>query len=117
MVICAALVGDATCSSVYLLSVKPPQPVLMVLGSTANSVNVTWNSTCKGTCRLRYRANGTRVWTQVGSLTQLSALNCLLARGGLCKMDYYYLDKEQPGMAEASARPWGLGGESSAVTG
>lgn len=81
MIICAALVGDATCSSVYLLSVKPPQPVLMVLGSTANSVNVTWNSTCKGTCRLRYRANGTRVWTQVGSLTQLSALNCLLARG------------------------------------
>lgn len=70
MIICAALVGDATCSSVYLLSVKPPQPVLMVLGSTANSVNVTWNSTFDGDCQLRYRANGTRAWTQVGSLTQ-----------------------------------------------
>lgn len=93
MIICAALVGDAACSSVYLLSVKPPQPVLMVLGSTANSVNVTWNSTYDGDCRLRYRANSTRVWTQVGWFTNRT----------VCP--------------EASARPWGLGGESSAVTG
>lgn len=69
MIICAVTVGDTICSSVYLLSVKPSQPVLIVRGSTANSIDVTWNSTFDGDCRLRYRANGTQVWTKVCSLT------------------------------------------------
>ncbi|XP_056888724.1 uncharacterized protein LOC130525702 isoform X2 [Takifugu flavidus] len=46
-------------------AVKPSQPVLTVCGSTANSINVTWDSICEGDCRLRYRANGTQVWTEV----------------------------------------------------
>nr|AAR25690.1 class I helical cytokine receptor number 27 [Tetraodon nigroviridis] len=45
-------------------AVKPSQPVLTVLGSTPNSINVTWRSTDDGGCRLRYRATGTRTWTQ-----------------------------------------------------
>lgn len=47
-------------------SVKPSQPVLTVLDSAADSVNVSWGSSSHGRCRLRYRANSTYMWTQVG---------------------------------------------------
>lgn len=69
MISYAATVGDAIYSNVYLLSVKPSQPVLTVLGSTANSIDVTWTSTSGHDCRLRYRAKGAQVWKEVGSLT------------------------------------------------
>nr|XP_046241778.1 interleukin-31 receptor subunit alpha isoform X2 [Scatophagus argus] len=44
--------------------VKPSQPVLTVLGSTVDSVHVSWRSSSRGSCRLRYRVNHTHRWTQ-----------------------------------------------------
>lgn len=58
---------------VCVLSVKPSQPALTVLGSTAISLHVTWRSTGDGGCRLRYRADGAHAWTQVDSPPR----NCL----------------------------------------
>ncbi|XP_017283369.1 interleukin-6 receptor subunit beta [Kryptolebias marmoratus] len=50
---------------VFLLeAVKPLQPVLTVLGSTEDSVVVSWKSGVAGSCRLRYRPDGARVWSQ-----------------------------------------------------
>ncbi|XP_044051841.1 interleukin-6 receptor subunit beta isoform X2 [Siniperca chuatsi] len=45
-------------------AVKPSQPVLTVLGSTEDSVVVSWRSSSNGSCRLRYRVNNTHIWTQ-----------------------------------------------------
>ncbi|KAK5909310.1 hypothetical protein CesoFtcFv8_003252 [Champsocephalus esox] len=44
-------------------SIKPSPPVLTVLGSTEDSVVVSWRSSSYGSCRLRYRTNDTRIWT------------------------------------------------------
>ncbi|XP_070820044.1 interleukin-6 receptor subunit beta [Chaetodon trifascialis] len=46
-------------------AVKPSQPFLTVLGSTGDSVDVSWRSSSDGSCRLRYRVNHTHKWTQV----------------------------------------------------
>ncbi|XP_073322228.1 interleukin-6 receptor subunit beta [Pagrus major] len=46
-------------------AIKPSQPVLTVLGSTADSVDVSWRSSSEGSCRLRHRVNHTHTWTQV----------------------------------------------------
>ncbi|XP_059184696.1 interleukin-6 receptor subunit beta [Centropristis striata] len=45
-------------------AIKPSQPVLSVLGSTEDSVIVSWRSSSNGDCRLRYRADSTHIWTQ-----------------------------------------------------
>ncbi|XP_041793945.1 interleukin-6 receptor subunit beta isoform X2 [Chelmon rostratus] len=45
-------------------AVKPSQPVLTGLGSTADSVDVSWRSSSDGGCRLRYRVDHTHRWTQ-----------------------------------------------------
>ncbi|TDH13180.1 hypothetical protein EPR50_G00055450 [Perca flavescens] len=46
-------------------AVKPSQPVLTVLGSTEDSIVVSWRSNVgDGSCRLRYRDNNTNTWTQ-----------------------------------------------------
>ncbi|KAI9543798.1 hypothetical protein NQZ68_008846 [Dissostichus eleginoides] len=44
-------------------SIKPSPPVLTVLGSTEDSVVVSWRSSSYGSCRLRYRMNNTHEWT------------------------------------------------------
>uniref|UniRef100_A0A671X218 Fibronectin type-III domain-containing protein n=2 Tax=Sparus aurata TaxID=8175 RepID=A0A671X218_SPAAU len=46
-------------------AIRPSQPVLTVLGSTADSVDVSWISSSEGSCRLRHRVNHTHTWTQV----------------------------------------------------
>uniref|UniRef100_A0A7N8Y6N9 Interleukin-6 receptor subunit beta-like n=1 Tax=Mastacembelus armatus TaxID=205130 RepID=A0A7N8Y6N9_9TELE len=45
-------------------AVKPPQPELTVSGSTDDSVTVSWKSHSDGSCRLRYRVDGTHTWSQ-----------------------------------------------------
>ncbi|XP_068559635.1 interleukin-6 receptor subunit beta [Cebidichthys violaceus] len=47
-------------------AIKPSQPVLLPspLGSTEDSVNVCWRSSCDGVCRIRYRVDGAHIWTQ-----------------------------------------------------
>ncbi|XP_076586604.1 interleukin-6 receptor subunit beta [Chaetodon auriga] len=45
-------------------AVKPSPPVLTVLGSTGDSVDVSWRSSSDGSCRLHYRVNHTNKWTQ-----------------------------------------------------
>ncbi|TMS03724.1 hypothetical protein E3U43_000613 [Larimichthys crocea] len=45
--------------------VKPSQPVLTALGSTADSVDVSWGGSSYSTCRLRYTLNRTHTWTKV----------------------------------------------------
>ncbi|XP_071339984.1 interleukin-6 receptor subunit beta isoform X2 [Trachinotus anak] len=45
-------------------AVKPSQPVLTVLGSNDDSVVVSWRSSSDGSCRLHYRVNDTRTWSQ-----------------------------------------------------
>ncbi|KAM4745459.1 uncharacterized protein FYW61_013070 isoform 2-T2 [Anableps anableps] len=49
-------------------AVKPSRPALALIGSMADSVVVSWKSSVDGSCRLRYRANDTRTWTQVSDL-------------------------------------------------
>ncbi|XP_063753008.1 interleukin-6 receptor subunit beta isoform X2 [Eleginops maclovinus] len=44
-------------------AIKPSTPVLTVLGSTEDSVVVSWRSSSDGSCRLRYRMNNTPIWT------------------------------------------------------
>ncbi|XP_034727067.1 interleukin-6 receptor subunit beta isoform X3 [Etheostoma cragini] len=47
-------------------AVKPSQPVLTVLGSTEDSIVVSWRSNVgNGCCRLCYRVDNTHTWTQV----------------------------------------------------
>ncbi|XP_032371256.1 interleukin-6 receptor subunit beta isoform X2 [Etheostoma spectabile] len=47
-------------------AVKPSQPVLTVLGSTEDSIDVSWRSNVgNGSCRLCYRVDNTHTWTQV----------------------------------------------------
>ncbi|KAM8760603.1 interleukin-31 receptor subunit alpha isoform 1-T1 [Acanthopagrus schlegelii] len=46
-------------------AIRPSKPVLTVLGSTADSVDVSWISRSEGSCRLRHRVNHTHTWTQV----------------------------------------------------
>ncbi|XP_035852887.1 interleukin-6 receptor subunit beta isoform X2 [Sander lucioperca] len=46
-------------------AVKPSQPVLTVLGSTEDSIVVSWRSNVgDGSCRLHYRDDNTHTWTQ-----------------------------------------------------
>ncbi|XP_050930827.1 interleukin-6 receptor subunit beta isoform X2 [Lates calcarifer] len=45
-------------------AVKPSPPVLTVLGSTDDSVVVSWRSSSDGSCRLRYRVDGAQTWSQ-----------------------------------------------------
>ncbi|KAG7232418.1 hypothetical protein INR49_008881 [Caranx melampygus] len=49
-------------------AVKASQPVLSVLGFTDDSVNVSWTSSVDGSCRLRYRASDTGIWSQPAGL-------------------------------------------------
>ncbi|XP_051278637.1 interleukin-6 receptor subunit beta isoform X1 [Dicentrarchus labrax] len=49
---------------VFYNAVKPSQPVLTVLGFTADSVDVFWMSSSDGSCQLRYRVNHTNIWSQ-----------------------------------------------------
>ncbi|XP_072243353.1 interleukin-6 receptor subunit beta isoform X2 [Leuresthes tenuis] len=46
-------------------AVKPSQPVLTVVGSTEDSLVVSWRSSSDGSCRLRFRPNSSGTWTQV----------------------------------------------------
>ncbi|XP_041855587.1 interleukin-6 receptor subunit beta isoform X2 [Melanotaenia boesemani] len=63
--------------SVFLyLAIKPSQPVLTLLGSTEDSVVLSWSSSITGSCQLRYRPNNTSTWTQVvDSITVLARQN------------------------------------------
>ncbi|XP_078107633.1 interleukin-6 receptor subunit beta [Sander vitreus] len=46
-------------------AVKPSQPVLTVLGSTEDSIVVSWRSNVgDGSCRLHYKDDNTHTWTQ-----------------------------------------------------
>ncbi|GLD73037.1 interleukin-6 receptor subunit beta-like isoform X1 [Lates japonicus] len=45
-------------------AVKPSPPVLTVLGSTDDSVVVSWRSSSDGSCRLHYRVDGAQTWSQ-----------------------------------------------------
>ena len=49
-----------------LASVKPSQPALTVVHSTVDSVVVSWTRISYGVCRLRYRVDNARTWSQVG---------------------------------------------------
>ncbi|XP_042277102.1 interleukin-6 receptor subunit beta [Thunnus maccoyii] len=53
--------------NVFLFDImKPSQPALTLLGSTEDSVTVSWNGSRR--CRLRYRVNNTHTWTQAPDL-------------------------------------------------
>ncbi|KAM4576776.1 interleukin-6 receptor subunit beta isoform 3-T3 [Odontesthes bonariensis] len=47
------------------VAVKPSRPVLTVVGSTEDSLVVSWRSGSDGSCLLRFRANSSPTWTQV----------------------------------------------------
>ncbi|XP_069562112.1 interleukin-6 receptor subunit beta [Brachyistius frenatus] len=61
-------------------AVKPIQPVLTALGSTEDSLVVSWRSSREGRCRLRYRINNTRIWTQAPDYiaAQADLLTCTI---------------------------------------
>lgn len=65
----------------FLSSVKPSQPALTVLGSAADSVEVSWRSRSYGSCRLRYRSNHTHMWTKVSATQTLLSLLHLFVTG------------------------------------
>ncbi|XP_061566096.1 interleukin-6 receptor subunit beta [Cololabis saira] len=47
---------------------KPPPPVLRVVGSTPDSVSVSWRSGADGGCRIRFRPDDGQTWTQIPGL-------------------------------------------------
>uniref|UniRef100_A0A3Q4H9W8 Interleukin-6 receptor subunit beta-like n=1 Tax=Neolamprologus brichardi TaxID=32507 RepID=A0A3Q4H9W8_NEOBR len=62
--------------SIFLFeAVKPPTPVLTVLGSTEDSLVVSWTSSGDGRCQLRYRLDSEDIWTQVPDLSANLMLN------------------------------------------
>ncbi|MED6279032.1 hypothetical protein CHARACLAT_030305, partial [Characodon lateralis] len=48
--------------------VKPSQPALDLIASTADSLVASWKSSVHGSCRLRYRPNDAHSWTEVSDL-------------------------------------------------
>ncbi|MEQ2297328.1 hypothetical protein AMECASPLE_033669, partial [Ameca splendens] len=48
--------------------VKPSQPALALIASTADSLVASWKSNVHGSCRLRYRPNDAHTWTEVSDL-------------------------------------------------
>ncbi|XP_013870098.1 interleukin-6 receptor subunit beta [Austrofundulus limnaeus] len=54
-------------------AVKPLRSILTVLGSTEDSLVVSWNSSVDGGCRLRYRLNKAPTWTQIADVVSAHA--------------------------------------------
>ncbi|XP_029294751.1 interleukin-6 receptor subunit beta [Cottoperca gobio] len=45
-------------------AIKPSPPVLTALGSTEDSILVSWRRSRNNSCRLRYKISNTHIWTQ-----------------------------------------------------